>query len=388
MNVDRLHDPRLLALPHPIRIDAAAGMEIDTDLFRNIGITDRIRPYLSDPSASTEWIINNVPGLRQVAGLHFDAIGGHNMGSFILTLVRARLRAQGDPILEVTAPLQTLLAETDLASGLPVNFLRSPYTTVYIAMARPNPLQVTHIMSGLHECEGAYIGSYTLAPDNPLHTQAGRLKPLNLDPSKPTRAVEIVITGSPMGKRDALDDASQDVVLFIQDEEEDLSSVLDRHIAFYNTADAYSHPGMKPLRPDDVAMIKPVIAELAKVLLYVNLPDAEQRLFNERDDLARRLRAFGKLSATRRTRLACTYNRILLGPQRLPDAETVPSDPASPTAAERHPMRPHWRRGHFRRIRYGEGFSASRLGWIRPVLVNATHLTTPMPPKPKPYRVR
>ncbi|HQC73096.1 MAG TPA: hypothetical protein PLE42_10310 [Candidatus Competibacteraceae bacterium] len=30
----------------------------------------------------------------------------------------------------------------------------------------------------------------------------------------------------------------------------------------------------------------------------------------------------------------------------------------------------------------------TRLGWIRPVLVNATHLTTPMPPKPKPYRVR
>ena len=34
-------------------------------------------------------------------------------------------------------------------------------------------------------------------------------------------------------------------------------------------------------------------------------------------------------------------------------------------------VRPHWRRGHFRRIRFGEGLAESRLGWIRPVLVNA-----------------
>jgi len=40
--------------------------------------------------------------------------------------------------------------------------------------------------------------------------------------------------------------------------------------------------------------------------------------------------------------------------------------PAPPTASA-----PNWRRGHFRRIRYGEQLSESRLGWIRPVLVKA-----------------
>jgi hypothetical protein len=36
-----------------------------------------------------------------------------------------------------------------------------------------------------------------------------------------------------------------------------------------------------------------------------------------------------------------------------------------------HDLRPYWRCGNFRRIRYGGGLSESRLGWIRPVLVNA-----------------
>jgi hypothetical protein len=49
-------------------------------------------------------------------------------------------------------------------------------------------------------------------------------------------------------------------------------------------------------------------------------------------------------------------------------------------------MRPHWRRGHFRRIRFGAGMTESRLGWIRPVLVNATEAFAPVAVKG--YEVR
>lgn len=50
------------------------------------------------------------------------------------------------------------------------------------------------------------------------------------------------------------------------------------------------------------------------------------------------------------------------------------------------PLRPHWRRRHFRRIRFGECLSESRLGWIKPVLVNAADTFAPV--KTKPYAVR
>lgn len=183
---------------------------------------------------------------------------------------------------------------------------------------------------------------------------------------QPTRAIEIVLTGSPMGKKDALDDASQDLLLLVQNENEDLASVLERHIAFYNTPAAYSQPGMAPLDPQEAGMMKPAIGELAKVLLYLNLADAERTPLLARTQLLNRLRPFGKLTASRRERLALVYDRTLMGPLQMSDA--APVDAGDDAA---RPVRPHWRRGHFRRIRYGEGHSEVRIGWVRPALVNA-----------------
>ena len=154
---DCLHDPRLMRLPQPIRVDAASGSPFDTALLANLGILAAVRPYLTDAATPTEWIINHVPGMRQLAMAHFGLPGATHLGVFMLMMTRARLRAHGDPILEVSAPLQALLAQTDVQHGLPVRFFRSPQTLFYLALARPNPLRVPHRLSGLHECEGAYI---------------------------------------------------------------------------------------------------------------------------------------------------------------------------------------------------------------------------------------
>lgn len=368
---ERLHDPRLMILPQPIRIDAVAGEPVDTALFNHLGIMATLRPYLTDAGAPTEWIINHAPGIQRLAMDHFGILGGANMGSFMLTMSRARLRAYGDPIFEVSAPLQTMLAQTDLQEGLPTLFFRSPKTMLYLALARPNPLRVPHRLSGLHECEGAYISMYQLPPHHQVHQWPGRARALRLDPAQPTRAIEIVITGSPVGKANALDDASQDFLLLIQNEDECLSAVLERHIAFFNSPAAYSQPGMAPINSDEVVMITPVVNELAKVLLYLNLPDAEQTPLPERSDLERRLSRLGsKLSAKRRERLARTYDRVLIGPREMMQTPEAEGTETSTTRT----MRPHWRRGHFRRIRYGEAFSDVRIGWIRPALVGAADL--------------
>jgi hypothetical protein len=364
---ERLHDERILVLPHPVRIDAAAGEPVDTALFTHLGLLETLRPYLTDAAIPTEQIINEAPGMQRLTREYLGVMGGQNMGSFMLQLSRARLRAHGDPILEVTAPLQALLAETDWQEGLPVRFFRNPeMTMVYIAFARPNPLRIPHRLSGLHECEGAYIGMYNLPPHHPMLTTVERYRALRLDPGQPTRAIEIVLTGSPVGKKDALDDASQDLLLLIQNENEDLASVLERHITFYNTPAAYGRPGMAPLDPQEIGMMTPAIGELAKVLLYLNLADAERAPLLARTQLLNRLRPFGKLTASRRERLALVYDRTLIGPLAIPDAAPV----AAGENAERT-VRPHWRRGHFRRIRYGEGHGQSRIDWIRPTLVNA-----------------
>jgi hypothetical protein len=68
----------------------------------------------------------------------------------------------------------------------------------------------------------------------------------------------------------------------------------------------------------------------------------------------------------------------VIGP-RVSDA--VAPVPAEPGEVQRR-LRPHWRRGHFRRVRYGAGHSQSRLGWIRPVLVNAAEAFGPIRTRP------
>jgi hypothetical protein len=122
--------------------------------------------------------------------------------------------------------------------------------------------------------------------------------------------------------------------------------------------------------------VGPVIAALAKVLLYLNLPDAEQARVAERGDLERRLRQVGpKKGARLQRQLLAAYDRIVLGPRDPPAAGAALAGPGA--GDPRRPPRPHWRRGHFRRIRCGEGLAESRLGWIRPVLVNAAEAFGP-----------
>ena len=369
--MERLDDTSLMPLIHPVRVDAVAGEPIDTLMFEHLGIMAALKPYLADETATTEWIINNVPGMYQIAEAHFGVLGGANMGSFVLTVTRSRLRAHGDPILQVTAPLQAMLAETDLAAELPATMLRSPYPLCYVAFARPNPLRVSNRVSGLHECEGAYIGNYELPAGHDVLSTPARNRALKLDPAKPVRVVEVVITGSPVGKENALDDASQDLVLLIQDEDECLRAVLDRHIAWFNNPVAYGHPGMAPMHRDEVAITRPVVEQLAKVLLYLHLSDAEKVRVTERSDLEQKIRTLGPKKAARlRRKLAGAYDRITIGPATFPEPETSGSGPGG--AGEGHrSVKAHWRRGHFRTIRYGEKLGKSRLGWIKPVLVNA-----------------
>ena len=309
---------------------------------------------------------------------------GLNVGILMLLLSRARLRAHGDPILQVAEPLHAQLAATDLGDGLPARFFRSPYPLVFIELARPSGLQISNRASGLHEVEGVYVGSYRIPPYGEQLTGSGRVRHLRLDPARETRIVELTITGSPLGKDNPLDDASVDLSLFIQDEDACLSTLLERHIAYYRSAEAHAQPGFEIPDQSEIDLSAEVIRHLAKVLLYLNLPEAEQAPLPERSRLAQRLQGLGPKKAARiKRRMATAYDRIVNGPRTAADP-AAPND-GDPVASGRR-VRPHWRRGHFRRILYGEQRSESRLGWIKPVLVNAAEVFGPV--KAKPYVVR
>ncbi|WP_200195584.1 hypothetical protein [Halorhodospira abdelmalekii] len=366
------NDPKVMVLPHPIRLEAASGEPMDTLLFERAGVMEGLRPYLTDETATTERIINEVPGMQPLAIKLFGAYASGNLGSFVLILMRARLRAYGDPIFQVTLALQEMLAETELGFDLPVRFFRPPHPLVYIEFARPNPLQVHNKQSGLHECEGVYISSHDIPAHHEMLCNPVRNEVLKLDPSKPARMVEIVVTGSPVGKQHALDDASQDVMLLFQDEEECLRTVLERHIEFFKSPHSWSQVGLAPLSQIEADTITPVIYQLAKVLLYIALPEARQRNYPERTEQEHRLSQLGpKKAAKLRRQQGHAYDRILIGPDYVEEPQ---SDTDAATGDATNGVRPHWRRGHFRRIRFGEGLREVRVGWIPPTLVKAEAL--------------
>ena len=115
------------------------------------------------------------------------------------------------------------------------------------------------------------------------------------------------------------------------------------------------------------ASFEKAVHQLAKVMLYLNLPEAEQVRRPDRSELLQRLRGLGPKKAARLQRkLARAYDRIVIGGRREAEGSAGAAAGDAPGS-----VRPHWRRGHFRRIRFGEGLAESRLGWIRPVLVNA-----------------
>jgi len=378
-------DSSLMVLPHPVRVDAAFGRPIEDALLQETGVLDAVRPYLGAEGVSTEWIINKVPGMLELAMASLGAPAGLNVGLLMLMLARARLRAQGDPILQVAASLHAQLAETDLGTGLPACFFRSPYPIVYIEFARPSGLQIYNRASGLHAVEGVYVGSYRLPAHSEQHEGAGRVRHLALDPARETRVMELTLTGSPVGKDNPLDDASVDISLFIQNEDACLGTLLERHISYYRSAEiTIAQPGFEIPEQTEIDLTAEVIRHLAKVLMYLNLPDAEQAPLSERSQLEERLRGLGPKKAARmKRRMATTYDRIVIGPSIVVSTEQEKSD-NNPDGSRT--VRPHWRRGHFRRIRYGEQLSDSRLGWIKPVLVNAAEAFATV--KAKPYLMR
>ncbi|WP_295882789.1 hypothetical protein [uncultured Thiohalocapsa sp.] len=388
--MQRPPDSQLMSLPHPVRVDAAVGRPMEDVVLHNDDLRERLGPHLASDEVSTEWIINNVPGMLELTMASVGTPAGLNAGLVMLMLARGRLRAQGDPMLQVAESLHAQLAATDLGSGLPAGFFRSPYPMVYIELARPSGLQIFNRASGLHEVEGAYIGSYRIPPHSEQHKGAGRVEHLGLDIARETRVMELTITGSPVGKDNPLDDASVDISLFIQDDDACLETLLERHIAYYRSSAVNAQPGFQIPEQTETDLAAAVIRQLAKVLLYLNLPDVEQAPLPERSRLEQRLRGLGPKKAARiKRRMATAYDRIVIGPSLRTnlDADPAQEPPQDPTQnGTARSVRPHWRRGHFRRIRYGEQLSESRLGWIRPVLVNREDAFGTV--KAKPYLMR
>lgn len=117
-----------------------------------------------------------------------------------------------------------------------------------------------------------------------------------------------------------------------------------------------------------------------KSMMYMGLKDARVQVNNEHTDFNKRLTGLGpKKLAKLSGKANLKYDRIIIGPEKLQQ------DRGSHHGDGSEHKTTHWRRGHFRNQRHGEGFKDSKLVWIQPLIVNQAD---DQKPEPKKYKVR
>ena len=82
--------------------------------------------------------------------------GTLNLGLLSLVLARARLRAHGDPLLQVHPALHKQVLATDLGAKL-LGLFQLPYAMPTPAFGHPSGLTNAHPESGQHEAKGSKV---------------------------------------------------------------------------------------------------------------------------------------------------------------------------------------------------------------------------------------
>lgn len=285
--------------------------------------------------------------------------GGTEQGGPIGLVAYLRHRISPAPHFLIDDALVNLLEHTDIAADIPLAMFNLPFRRFYVELGKSRTCQCTlpNSLSGDHVLEGAYV-------------ERGR--------HQEGEFLSVVLTGSPLGKLDATDDATLSLALPLSDPSR---SIHDAILAAHQRAKSEAAPAGLAISPDAWAndALQAVLL-LAKALLYIGMPGARRQLHPEKTEAIKALRVIKstakKVKAQRRIDRA--YDYVLISPQ--PEHTVTAQQMASTTN-----VRAHWRRGHYRSQAHGTQLLLRKLIFIEPVLVGAqAKLTEPAVPN---YRV-
>lgn len=345
-----LHRIDRWSLPHPVQLRNLGVYEAIEGVAQQVAPMQEVLHEARQPHAGLlrvgdcfiDILVNMVN--RPVGASLADT--AHQMEGFARTFGAYWLyRARSGALIEPTAGLEQLLTRSDLDSALPVHLLVPPYAAQYLRYG-PVARQVLAYVDpelGTIAPEGLYCfmtrepdGSRRLCFQWHLVRDDGRdcgLQTLEAPESNPEQPMV-----------------------------EWLASLPERG----------SH--VIPPLPRQEALGRWVMYA-AKVFLYLALKDARQLNETSFSDLATRLQRIGlKKAGKLERRMARAYDRILVGPEALPDH----------LSGDGRSVSPHWRRGHFRHQAHGPKQALRKLIFVAPTLIAAEALTGPAP-NPKVY---
>lgn len=360
----------LMRLAHPVRCPAAEPNFLpllEKHLLPKAAWDELARRWRDQTEVTAEVLgsLVNRPGFEKLRGL-VDAgarlPGGTEVGNVYANMLMVRHFVSPQPYFRIDDSLCSMLLATELDDDLPLSVLKPPYPRFFVEFGtrRDLPLHVFNEISGEHVLEGAYIETGMRSADG-------------------QQGLYVMLTGSPLGKRNALDDATHAIYMPLGD------GMSLKEAVEYSFREGSRMASKTGLRPADEKTLEPALAclnFLAKVMLYITLPEARKELHAERSDWLRQhanLKSPAKKTkAERRGRLLTDYILVQPSTQSQDVARQLDSEGRSPKA--------HWRRGHLREQAYGEKLSLRKMVFINPTLVNASKLgeTIPAPQ----YKVR
>jgi len=327
-----------------------------------------------------------------------------NLGVLSHAFFHSRFELLGSPIFSLDDSLYRELCLTDIGKQTPCEFMRMPAPNFYLEFGKARLLDNPRCYneeSGWHVLEGAYLNQYILSEQemeseciNPEIDLANIKKERNkfniishaLATGHIKRGggdvdvIEIMTTGSPLGKSGLCDDATHQFILLIQDREMDVEALIDWHIKFNNrelsTQRNLQHQVVDkdlPLRhkhrlgAEEEQTIRDAVIAIAKALLYINSETCSMTNVNEATEhkaTLRRTKNKAKLRKLEKRGKLLSDHILLTVPKDANDITSQGEKKAGGKAT-------HWRRAHFHPFRYGEGRKKVRIKWIPRTLINA-----------------
>ena len=343
-------DEASMRLAHPFR--AASFCSTTAELLRKgVGEAEwsRFKELLRDDSlmVGNMGIEIQKKGLRTLetlVQLSAHTSGSTEVGGAMPFLVMLRHLELPYPIFRVEDSLIDILTQTDISDDVSVSMLPLPYPRLYIELGQSRTLQesLSNIASGVHTLEGAYI-------EKGRHNRLGE-------------GYYIMLTGSPLGKNDAMDDATLALFLPTSASDERLEDVLKKSVLAAN--ELARENGLRETPVEWTDQSYRCLLLLIKALLYISLPEVRRESHPERTEALKelqRLKSPGKKAkAERRMRKLSDYVVIKAAPAH---------EKAFSGEGREGGVKPHWRRAHYRMQAHGPRMSLRKLVFITEMLV-------------------
>lgn len=266
------------------------------------------------------------------------------LGGAYATVLYLRQVIEPQPQFLIDDELLALLEYTDISDDLPMSVLKPPFSRCYIEMGRKRTCsqQVPNLSSGLHTLEGAYI-------EEGVSTSMGP-------------GLFITFTGSPLGKANALDDATDSVFLPTANPERMILEVMEEARAL---SQKLSQEANMRSSPQEYGLYSfSALKLLVKALLYIGLPETRKSVHNEKAEYARQVESkknpAKKAKALAKLRQLADY--VLIQPPQ-------DSRPFYDSHTSGGGVRQHWRRGHYRMQPHGPQSSLRKVIFMKPQLI-------------------